>query len=96
MSRHALYVRLILVASLMPNLGCYPFSDRDPFILDRLPHLYFIGNQPTFATKLLEEISAAEGLKRCRIVLLPKFSQSGQVILVNSKTLAIKVIEFGI
>lgn len=34
--------------------ACYPFSDRDPFLLKERPHIYFAGNQPTFQTKLKE------------------------------------------
>ena len=31
--------------------GCYPYYDKDPFILDRCPHIYFSGNQPSFQHK---------------------------------------------
>jgi len=34
--------------------GCYPFKDRDPFIMKETPHIYFIGNQDKFATELVE------------------------------------------
>eukprot|EP00252_Welwitschia_mirabilis_P002633 TRINITY_DN12578_c0_g1_i1.p1 TRINITY_DN12578_c0_g1~~TRINITY_DN12578_c0_g1_i1.p1 ORF type:complete len:181 (+),score=45.59 TRINITY_DN12578_c0_g1_i1:26-544(+) len=27
------------------TLGCYPFTDRDPFVIDDCPHVYFCGNQ---------------------------------------------------
>jgi DNA polymerase delta subunit 2 len=69
--------------------GCYPFTDRDPFILEQTPHVYFIGNQPEFESKLVEQ----DG-KKVRIVLVPKFSETGQIVLVNSKSLEVKVIGF--
>ncbi|KAG2484535.1 hypothetical protein HYH03_016671 [Edaphochlamys debaryana] len=35
------------------TLTCYPFHDTDPFILPSTPHVYFAGNQPDFATRLV-------------------------------------------
>ncbi|KAG2422561.1 hypothetical protein HXX76_015941 [Chlamydomonas incerta] len=35
------------------TLTCYPFTDDDPFILASTPHVYFVGNQPEFATRLV-------------------------------------------
>ncbi|KAF8938012.1 hypothetical protein BGZ58_001753 [Dissophora ornata] len=35
------------------TLWCYPFKDKDPFIMKQLPHIYFIGNQDKFATELV-------------------------------------------
>lgn len=32
------------------TLTCYPFHDRDPFVLEATPHVLFAGNQPTFKT----------------------------------------------
>lgn len=34
------------------TLGCYPYSDEDPFIMDTLPDIYFAGNQDTFDDRL--------------------------------------------
>lgn len=36
------------------TLACYPFSDRDPFLLKERPHIYFVGNQAKFQTKVKE------------------------------------------
>ena len=30
------------------TLGCFPFDDKDPFVIDRLPSVIFAGNQDTF------------------------------------------------
>jgi DNA polymerase delta subunit 2 len=35
------------------TLWTYPFNDRDPFIIEKTPHVYFIGNQPQFEDSLL-------------------------------------------
>ena len=64
-------------------LGCHPFQDRDPFLLDECPHVYFIGNQPQFDTSILE----GEDKQKVRIVMVPSFSQTGTIVLVNVSTL---------
>lgn len=35
------------------TLTTYPFADQDPFILEECPHVFFAGNQPSFATRML-------------------------------------------
>jgi DNA polymerase delta subunit 2 len=70
--------------------GCYPFSSNDPFILQSTPHVYFVGNQPKFETKLVE---GPEG-QRCRIVLLPRFCETGEVVMVNTSSLEVKLHSF--
>ena len=37
------------------TLGCCPFTDTDPFILDECPHIYFAANQPAFASELVTD-----------------------------------------
>ena len=34
--------------------GCYPYYDKDPFILEKCPHVYFVGNQPKYESKVLD------------------------------------------
>ena len=70
--------------------GCYPFADRDPFILQQTPHVYFIGNQPRFETS---EAVGPDG-QRTRVVLVPKFSETGEVVLVNTTTREVKLVAF--
>ncbi|KAF9195271.1 hypothetical protein BGZ51_002786 [Haplosporangium sp. Z 767] len=65
------------------TLWCYPFKDRDPFIMNQAPHIYFIGNQDKFATEL---VTGKQG-QRTRVVMLPSFALTGTIALVNLRTL---------
>ncbi|GAA5997293.1 DNA-directed DNA polymerase delta subunit POL31 [Rhodotorula paludigena] len=79
------------------TLWCYPFSDRDPFILHQTPHVYFVGNQPRFETRLVTVPAVGrEQEKKVRIVLVPRFCESGEVVLVNTATLEVKVQQFAL
>ena len=70
--------------------------------MTQTPDLYVVGNQPAFATKMVEEHGDADvedtarGPKRCRIVLLPSFKDSGVLVLVNIRTLAVRRVQFAV
>ncbi|KAG8808743.1 hypothetical protein FRC17_003801 [Serendipita sp. 399] len=70
------------------TLWCYPYFTADPFIMTSTPHVYFIGNQPQFETTIVEQ---EEGQKT-RVILLPRFNDKGEIVLVNPVTLAVKCI----
>ena len=74
------------------TLWCYPYLGEDPFIMNGLPDMYVVGNQPEFATRLVE---GGEG-ERCRVVLVPKFVETGTLALVNLSTLDVKTVQFDI
>lgn len=67
--------------------GCYPFPDNDPFVLSARPHLYIIGNQPSFETCLVGDKD-----EPTRIILLPAFSETGTVAMVCLETLEVKTV----
>ncbi|EFJ48321.1 hypothetical protein VOLCADRAFT_81183 [Volvox carteri f. nagariensis] len=80
------------------TLTCYPFHDKDPFILETTPHVYFVGNQPEFATRLLGGGSAAGAAAAAgpvvRLVTVPSFVRTGTIVLINLRTLACHPLRF--
>ncbi|KAI0362684.1 hypothetical protein OH77DRAFT_1585031 [Trametes cingulata] len=84
------------------TLWCHPYMKRDPFVLTQTPDVYVVGNQPAFATRLVRdeerdaEDEEGEGGKRCRIVLLPSFRETGTLVLVNLRTLAVRKVQFAV
>lgn len=75
------------------TLPCYPFTDKDPFIIseDRLPNLLFSGNATHFDTS----VWSSSG-HNTRLVCIPSFKTTGEVVLVdlNSPTLECSTISF--
>lgn len=72
------------------TLPCYPYDDRDPFVMQALPHVYFAGNQPSFATALVD---SADG-RRTRVITLPSFSDTGELVLLDLATLKCHAVAF--
>lgn len=83
--------------------GSYPFQDHDPFVLQTCPHVFFAGNQPQFRTTIIESASPSpafngtreDGRARVRLLTIPKFSETGELILLDSETLEAEVVRFG-
>jgi len=71
------------------TLWGFPFQNMDPFVLEKCPHVYFVGNQPRFETSLVE---GSKG-QRCRVVAVPRFAETGEVVLVDLETLGCEVIK---
>lgn len=71
------------------TLGCYPYFDKDPFILKNCPHVYFAGNQKAFKSKL---VVGEEG-QQCLLLTVPRFSVSGSCVLLNLKSLECKEVK---
>ncbi|KAJ2683673.1 DNA polymerase delta small subunit Cdc1 [Coemansia spiralis] len=65
------------------TLWCYPFSDRDPFILAQSPHVYFIGGQDLFDSG---EALGADG-QHTTVVTVPKFAQTHSIVLLNLRNM---------
>lgn len=81
------------------TLWCHPYLKSEPFVMHETPDIYLIGNQPAFKTKLVVERAKQKnegGDKRCRIVLVPKFRETGVVALVNLRTLQVRTVCFAV
>ncbi|KAK9833520.1 hypothetical protein WJX81_000749 [Elliptochloris bilobata] len=79
-----------LVPTAPDTLAAYPFAADDPFVLRACPHVLFAGNQPEFATRM---VTGREG-QRVRLVCVPRFCDSGTLVLVNLATMAVHPITF--
>ncbi|KAJ3016044.1 UNVERIFIED_CONTAM: DNA polymerase delta subunit 2 [Siphonaria sp. JEL0065] len=92
--RLAMAERTLQWANMAPTapdtLACYPFQDRDPFIIETHPDVYFMGNQPEFGTKL---VTGSRG-EKTRIVLVPSFAETKTIALVNLRTLECRKVSF--
>jgi DNA polymerase delta subunit 2 len=80
------------------TLWCHPFFSKEPFVIRETPDLYLIGNQPRFQTRMVtgESDEGGSGEKRCRVVLVPGFAETGMLVLVNLKTLGVKCVRFAV
>eukprot|EP00804_Cyclotella_cryptica_P009729 CCRYP_011245-RA/>CCRYP_011245-RA protein AED:0.23 eAED:0.23 QI:0/-1/0/1/-1/1/1/0/553 len=81
------------------SLPMFPSSESDPFILNKRPVVYFSGNCEKFETRVVgangEEIASANAEKDVsRLICIPSFALTGEVVLVNLKTLECQVMSF--
>ncbi|KAH0560763.1 DNA polymerase delta subunit 2-like [Cotesia glomerata] len=74
------------------TLPSYPFHDKDLFIMQQCPDIYFAGNTDKFETKIWK----AEDDKPVRLICVPKFSTTSTAVLVDIKTLDVTPVSFGI
>uniref|UniRef100_A0A3P8PKS4 DNA polymerase delta subunit 2 n=1 Tax=Astatotilapia calliptera TaxID=8154 RepID=A0A3P8PKS4_ASTCA len=85
-------LRLRHLAPTAPDtLGCYPFYQKDPFILEECPHVYFSGNCMPFACK--QKKLCPDG-QEVLLVTVPEFSSTQMACLVNLRTLHCEPISF--
>jgi len=72
------------------TLGCFPVSKGvvDPFILRHSPHVYFVANQDKFETRL------ADAPYKIRIVSVPSFSKTQEVVILDLATLECSTVSF--
>ncbi|KAI1044324.1 hypothetical protein LB505_007137 [Fusarium chuoi] len=71
------------------TLWSYPFQDDDPFVMQTCPHLYFVGNQPHFSTKV---IHGPEG-QSVRLVTVPSFAETKELVLIDTETLEVEKVK---
>eukprot|EP00127_Corallochytrium_limacisporum_P006466 Clim_evm9s228 gene=Clim_evmTU9s228 len=79
------------IAPTMPDtLQSYPYQKDDPFILDTLPHLYCVGNQSEYGSRLVKNSRD----QACRVIMVPRFAITGTAVLVNLRTLKSRSMTF--
>ncbi|KAL2025063.1 hypothetical protein VTK56DRAFT_65 [Thermocarpiscus australiensis] len=74
------------------TLWTYPFQEDEPFVMKECPHLYFVGCQPAFGTKLIE---GPQG-QMVRLILVPSFSATREVVLVDTETLDVSKVKISV
>ncbi|KAB8074854.1 DNA polymerase alpha/epsilon subunit B-domain-containing protein [Aspergillus leporis] len=92
------------------TIWSYPFQTHDPFVMQACPHIFFAGNQPQFKTAVIEgdaplKLNGADtemtgtddnaSGPRVRLLSIPTFKKTGELVLVDTETLEVEVIKFG-
>ena len=77
---------------LIPRPGCYPFQDKDQFVIQECPHVFFVGSQPDFETTVIEGTAG----QSVRLIALPKFKETGEVVLLDTDTLEVELVKFDV
>ena len=72
------------------TLCCYPFLDRDPFVIESAPDLYFVGNCDRFEQCWIPDPMDSKGGTLC--ITVPDFSKTRTAVLVNLETLSCQAI----
>ena len=77
------------------SLPTFPAYDFDPFVLKSRPDIYFAGNCHAFETRMVDDNcnEVKEGGKT-RLICVPNFALTGEVVLVKLQSLECEVIEF--
>ena len=83
-----------MVPTAPDTLSCHPFHDHDPVVITSQPHVDFAGNQPGYGTALVQAPCGGGATATTRLVLLPAFSATGTLVLVNLRTLACHPVTF--
>ncbi|CCH62505.1 hypothetical protein TBLA_0H02190 [Henningerozyma blattae CBS 6284] len=65
----------------------YPYLNKDPFILDEWPNLYVVGNQKEFGVRDMTD-------PNIKIISVPVFSSTGEVVIMDLETLDCNVLKF--
>ncbi|KAI6204447.1 hypothetical protein M3Y94_00675400 [Aphelenchoides besseyi] len=73
-----------IITPTAPNsVDSWPFEDRDPQILDEIPHVYFAGNQPKFS---FEKVQFENGA-HTNLLTIPNFREKSEAVIMNVRTM---------
>ena len=59
-------------------------------MLNSCPHVFFVGSQPKFDTAVIE---GPDG-QTVRLIAVPRFTETAEIVLVDSETLEASVVRF--
>ncbi|KAG2244020.1 hypothetical protein Bca52824_094155 [Brassica carinata] len=68
----------------------FALPQQDPFLIETCPHVYFVGNQEKYDTRLVKEGQLI------RLICIPKFSETGAAVEVNLRNLEYHTRSFSI
>ncbi|MCJ1247441.1 hypothetical protein MMC30_004655 [Trapelia coarctata] len=74
------------------TLWCYPFQEKDPFVIEECPHVYFVGNQPRFESAVIDGPAG----QNVTLIAVPIFRETGEVVLLDTDSLEVEIIKFDI
>lgn len=72
------------------NLSCVPFKEKDPFVIDFLPDVYFAGNQPEYAVTTY----CTDTKNKIQIISVPSFVETMSGVLVDLSSLETELATF--
>lgn len=72
------------------NLSCVPFREKDPFIIDFVPDIYFAGNQPEFAVTTY----STETKPKIQLISVPSFVATMSCVVVDLANLDTELMNF--
>ena len=64
------------------TLRCFPFTKRDPLIIEESPHIYYSTNCTEYSSKLINKVNGS-----VRLVTVPSFPETGAIVLVDIHSL---------
>ena len=83
------------LAPLAPDtFRIYPYTDKDPLLLERIPDMYFISGKNDLKTKVIEMNKDGKNKKNVTLLELPDFSSTFKGILFNIDDDSINEINF--
>lgn len=93
-------LRYNIIAPTAPDtIPAFPFHDNnddcddsvsggDPLVMQYVPNVYFIGNCMEYQTKII-----TDGDDECRLICIPDFSKTGEIVLCDLDTLDCKLVK---
>lgn len=74
------------------TLGCYPYSEGDPFAISSCPHVYFSGNSPNFEWKNFE----TENGQQAVLLTVPVFRTTKTAVMLNLRNMQCEALHIDI